>query len=168
MMSQPERAVAVEELVVDPVDVVARRVVVHVHLLDDHALLALDLLGVELRVAEHVDEDVERRVAVLGRALHVVARVLLAGEGVELAADRVDLAGDLARRRPLLGPLEEHVLGEVGDPVRLLRLVAGARGEHDEAGDRLRLRHRGRHDPKAVGEESLLEGVHVAAALLDS
>ena len=94
-----ERLVAVEERVVDAVDVVARRVVVHVHLLDDDALLALDLLGVELRVAEHVDEDVERSVAVLGRALDVVAGVLLAGEGVELAADRVDLAGDVAGRR---------------------------------------------------------------------
>jgi hypothetical protein len=50
-----ERLVAVEELVVDAADEVARRVVVHVHLLDDHALLALDLLGLELRVAEHVD-----------------------------------------------------------------------------------------------------------------
>ena len=49
-------------------DVVAWRVVVHVHLLDDHALLALDLLRLELRVAEHVDEDVECRRPLLGRA----------------------------------------------------------------------------------------------------
>src|SRR5919106_1485503 len=67
-----ERLVAVEELVVDAVHVVPRRVVVHVHLLDDHALLALDLLRIELRVAEHVDKDVERGVAVLRRALDVV------------------------------------------------------------------------------------------------
>jgi hypothetical protein len=119
-------------------------------------------------VAEHVDEDVERHVAVLGRALDVVARVLLPGESVELAADGVDLAGDLPGRRAPLRALEEHVLGEVGDPVRLLGLVAGARREHDEAGDRLRLRHRGRHYPKAVGKDCLLECVHVAAALLDS
>ena len=39
-----ERLVAVEKLVVDAADVVARRVEVHVHLLDDHALLAVDLL----------------------------------------------------------------------------------------------------------------------------
>src|SRR6185436_128839 len=52
-----ERLVAVEELLVDAADEVARRVVVHVHLLDDHALLALDLVLGELRVAEHVDED---------------------------------------------------------------------------------------------------------------
>ena len=89
--------IAKEQLVVDAADEVARRVEVHVHLLDDHALLALDVLGLELRVAEHVDEHVERDVAGLGRAIHVVAGVLRAGEGVELAADRVDLAGDVAR-----------------------------------------------------------------------
>ncbi len=146
-----ERLVAVEEVVVDAVHVVARRVVVHVHLLDDHALLALDLLGVELRVAEHVDEDVERSVPVLGGALDVVARVLLAGEGVELAPDGVDLARDVARRRTVRRPLEEHVLGEVRDAVGVLRLVAGARREHHEAGDRLRLGHVSRHDPRPFG-----------------
>ena len=62
-----ERLVAAEEILVDAADEVARRVEVHVHLLDDHALLALDLLRVEARVAEHVDEDVERDVAVLRR-----------------------------------------------------------------------------------------------------
>ena len=163
-----ERLVAVEELVVDAVDVVSRRVVVHVHLFDDDALLALDLLGVEPRVAEHVDEDVERHVAVLGGALDVVAGVLLAGEGVELAADGVDLSGDLARCRAPLGALEEHVLGEVGDPVRVLGLVAGARREHDEAGHRLGLRHRGGDHPEPVGKDCLLESIHVAAVLLDS
>ena len=163
-----ERLVAVEERLVHAADEVARGVEVHVHLLDDHTLLAVDLLRVEGRVAEHVDEDVERDVARLGGALDVVPGQLLARAGVELAADPVDLGGDVAGRGPALGALEEHVLGEVGDPVRLLRLVAGARGEHDEAGDGLRLAHRGCHDPKAVGKEGLLEGVHVAAALLDS
>ena len=68
MMSQPERLVAVEKVLVDAADEVARRVEVHVHLLDDDALLAVDLLGVELRVAKHVDEHVERDVAVLAAA----------------------------------------------------------------------------------------------------
>ena len=160
-----ERLVAVEELVVHALEVVAGRVVVHVHLLDDHALLAVDLLGIELGVAEHVDEHVERRVAVLGRALHVVAGVLLAGEGVELAADRVDLAGDLARRRAALGALEEHVLCEMRDPVRVLGLVARPGGEHHEARDRLGLRHRRGQDAEPVREDCLFEDLaHVVAS----
>src|SRR5881392_2984931 len=114
-----ERLVAVEELLVDAADEVARRVEVHVHLLDDDALLALDLLLGELGVAEHVDEHVERRVAELGGALDVVARVLLAGEGVELASDPVHLGPDLACGRAPFRALEEHVLGEMRDPARL-------------------------------------------------
>src|SRR5439155_7703562 len=42
-----ERLVAPEESLVDTADEVARRVEVHVHLFDDHALLALDLLLLE-------------------------------------------------------------------------------------------------------------------------
>src|SRR5512132_314549 len=107
-----ERRVTPEELVIDTRDVVPRRVEVHVHLLDDDALLALDLLRIELRVLQHVDQDVEGVLSVLGGALDVVARVLLAREGVELGADAVELEPDLLRGRAPLGALEEHVLGE--------------------------------------------------------
>ncbi len=139
-----ERLVAVEEILVDTPDEVARRVVVHVHLLDDDALLAVDLLRIEARVAQHVDEHVERDIARSRGALDVVAGVLLARERVELAADPVDLGRDVARGRALLRALEEHVLGEMGDATDLGGLVARARREHDETGDGLRLRHRRR------------------------
>ena len=159
-----DRPVAVEERVVDAADVVPRRVEVHVHLLDDHALLAIDLLGVELRMPEHVDEHVECDRAVLARAAHVVARVLLARERVELAADAVDLAADVARGRAVLGALEEHVLREVGDPARVLGLVARAGREHDEAGDRLGVVDGRGQEPQAVGECLSFEHGHQAAS----
>ena len=111
-----ERRVAEAELVVHVRQVLRRRVAVHVHLLDDHALLALDLLGVEARVEEHVGEHVERLRGLVAGALDVVARVLLAREGVEVGAHRVDLEADVARRRAALRPLEEEMLGEVRDP----------------------------------------------------
>ena len=158
-----DRLVAVHQRVVHAADVVARRVEVHVHLLDDHALLALDLFGLELRVAQHVGEDVERDALVLGRAPDVVARVLLAGERVELAADAVDRHADVARGRPPVGSLEEHVLGEVRDAVRLLGLVAGARGEEDEDGRGGDLRQRGGQQAQAVVEGRAFEDGHQAA-----
>ena len=111
----PQRRVAEAELVVHVGQVLRRRVAVHVHLLDDHALLALDLLGVEARVEEHVGEHVERLGSLVAGALDVVARVLLAGEGIEVGAHRVDLEADVTRGRTALGALEEEVLGEVGD-----------------------------------------------------
>src|SRR5207302_891004 len=100
-----ERLVAVDQLLIHAADEVARRVEVHVHLLDDHALLALDLLGLELRMTQHVGEDVERDRAVLRRALNEVAGVLLRGERIELATDAVDRDADVARRRPSLRSL---------------------------------------------------------------
>ena len=163
-----ERLVAVQERVVHPADVVARRVEVHVHLLDDHALLAVDLLRLELGVAEHVDEHVEREPPVLGRAAHVVPRVLLAGERVELAADAVDLAADVTRGRAPLGALEEHVLGEVRDPVRLGCLEPGAGREHHEARHGLRGRDRRRQQPGPVGKRLALEGAHQTVTSLAS
>ncbi len=42
-----QRVIAVEEMVVDAADEVPRRVEVHVHLLDDDALLPVDLLRIE-------------------------------------------------------------------------------------------------------------------------
>ena len=107
----------------------------------------------EQHVGQHVDGDARR----VGRALDVVGRQLLAGEGVELAADAVDLGRDVARRGAALGALEEHVLGEVGDAGRRRLLVAGARGEADEDGDGRRAVHAGRQDAHAVGERRGLE-----------
>src|SRR5215211_1978026 len=98
----------------------------------------------------------------LSGALDVVARVLLARERVELRADAVELEPDLLGCRPPLGALEEHVLGEVRDPARLRRLVARPGCEHDEARDRLDLRHRSRKQPDAVPERLALVDAHTA------
>ena len=95
-------------------DVVVGRVLDLRDLLQDDRALAVDLVLGEARVQEDVGEQVERERQVLAQHLRVVAGVLLAGEGVEHAADGVDLLGDL-RRRPPLGPLEEEVLEEVRD-----------------------------------------------------
>ena len=155
-----ERLVAVQVALPDVADVAPRRVGVHVHLLDDHALLALDLVGVEARVAEHVDEDVERDIPGLRSALDVVPGELLARERVELAADRVDLRRDDARRRPPLGALEEHVLGEVRDAALVAALVPRTGGEHHEARHRLCVRHGGGEHARAVREGRAIEGRH--------
>ena len=155
-----ERLIRVQEPVVDIPDVALRRVEVHVHLLEDHALLLRDLRLVEARVEEHVGEDVEREVACLRPAADVVAGQLLARESVELAADRVDLGRDRARGRTPLRALEEHVLGEVRDALRLGRLVPRAGREHHEARDRSDLRERRGHDANAVAQRRLLEDGH--------
>ena len=156
-----ERIRAEQQFLVDRRDIVARRVDVHVHLFDDHALLALELLRIELRVAQHVDEHVERHVALLARAADVVARVLLGGERVELAADLVDLHRQVARSRTPLRSLEEHVLREMRDAAVAGILVAGACGQHDVAGDRLGVGERRSQHAQAVRQGvALVHGGH--------
>ncbi len=147
-----ERCVAVAEPVVDTGQVAGRRVEVHVHLLDDHSLLALDLRGIEQGVQQHVAEHVDCDRDVLTGALDVVARVLLAREGIELGADAVDLRGDVARGRPALRALEEEVLGEMRDAAGVGVLVARADGVHDHDARRLRLGLRGGQQAGSVGE----------------
>ncbi len=157
-----ERLVGVQQPVVHVADVPLRRVQVDVHLLEDHALLLRDLRLVEPGLEEHVREDVERHVARLRSAADVVAGQLLAGEGVELSPDGVDLGRDRARGRATLGALEEHVLGEVSDALGLGRLVARPRSEHDEARHGADLRVGRGDDPDAVSERCLLEDRHRA------
>ena len=107
-------------------------------------------------------EHVERDVARLRAAAHVVTGQLLAGERVELTADRVDLCRDRPGGRAAFRALEEHVLGEVRDPLRLGRLVPRAGREHDETGHGSDLREGRGDDPHTVPERRLLEDRHVA------
>ena len=84
--------------------------------------------------------------------LDVVAGVFLRGEGVELAADRVDRLRDVFRR-PRRRPLEEHVLDKMRDAAALGRFVARAARQPDADADRAHLRHPLREETKAVIED---------------
>ena len=122
-------------------DEVVRRVLDHLDLFDDHLLLAVHIVRVESRVEHDVGQDVERQRKVLVEDLDVVGRVLLGRERVQLAADRVHGLGDLLGAAAG-GPLEEHVLDEVGDAGVFVRLVARAAREPDAHCDRSDVGHR--------------------------
>ena len=89
-----EGVVLPEILGKDLVDEVVGVVLVHLDLFEDDAALAGDVLGGEDRVEDEVGEDVEGGGDVLVEDLDVEADGFFAGEGVEVAADGVDLAGD--------------------------------------------------------------------------
>jgi len=80
---------------------------------------ALDLVRIELRVAQHVDEDVERDVRDLGGALDVVPGVLLAVKALN-SPPMPSISMEMSRARSACAQsLEEHVLREMRDAVRL-------------------------------------------------
>ena len=133
------------------VDEVVGVVLVHLDLFEDDALLAGDVFGGEGGVEDEVGEKVECGGNILVEHLDVEADGLFAGEGVEVAADGVDLAGELlggARG----GALEDHVLDEVGDAVEVGGLVAGAGVDPDAHGDGADVGHGLGEDEQAVGQ----------------
>jgi len=93
---------------------------------------------------------------VLGERLDGEADGFLAGEGVEVAADRVHLAGDV-QRRPRTRPFEEHVLDKMRNAVGLGRFATGPGFNPYTHGDRPQVLHAlGQHD-QAVGKLSAAE-----------
>ena len=118
------------------VDEVVGRVVAHPDLFEDDPPLRLDVVDAERRVPQHVGEDVERGLELHVGNAHVEHRLLVRGERVHLAADRLDRLRDLARAA-LLGALEQQVLEEVARaPFRALlvaRAAADPRAERHRA-----------------------------------
>ncbi len=127
-------------------------VVVHGDLVEDHLALRLDICCLESRRRHHVAEHVDRTRQVLVTHTGVEAGVLLRREGVDLAADLVELHREVergARRRAL----EQQVLEEVRGPGKRRDLVT--RPDTDPHADRSRPHawHRLGHDPQPTRED---------------
>ena len=71
-----------------------------------------------------------------------------AGRGIEIAADRLDLLGDLARGAPL-GALEGHVFEQMRDAVLVGLFVAAAGADPDPERGGFQMRHAVGHDRQA-------------------
>ena len=132
---------------------VVGRVLGGADLLHDHVLLALQFLRIERRLGQDVGQHVERERHVGLEHARVIGGGLVTGRGVEIAADRLDLLGDLARGAPRRA-LERHVLEQMRDAVLVGALVAAAGADPDAERGALEMRHRvgdDRRDPTADG-----------------
>ena len=138
-----------------PVDQVLRDgrglVVGAVDLLDHHAALAVELLGVDPRAAHEVAQQVDRRRRRLGAHGDVEGDEVVGGVGVQHAPQPLGGLVDVGVRRVLLAALEHEVLEEVRHPVLLGALGARARVERHQRGQRTRARHLDAVDGQAVG-----------------
>ena len=136
-------------------------------LLEHDGALARQLVLVQQAVLEHVADHVERQRRVFLQDLGVIGGVLARRIGVHMAADRLDLLGDVeggAGRRAL----EHHVLDQMGDAVDLGPLVAGADTDPDAERRRLDMGHRIGGDPQAVGESGDPDGAHAAPRVAEA
>ena len=131
---------------------VGRLVLVHEDLFEDDLALGLDLVGPEGRRPHDVGEDVEAELEVLVEQAGVEGRVLLGGEGVHVAADRVDRLGDLAGAAGL-GALEQQVLEEVRGPGHSAGVSSREPASTQKpSGHRVRVGHALGDDPEAAVE----------------
>ena len=136
----PERVLA-ERGAVDQVLRDGRGLVVGaVDLLDHDAALAVELLGVEAGAPDEVGQQVDRGRGALGAHGDVEGDEVVAGVGVQHAAEPLGGLVDVAVVRVLLAALEDEVLEEVRHPVLLGTLVARARVEGDDHRQRARPR----------------------------
>ena len=136
---------------------VVGRVLDHAHLFEDDLLLLGHLDGVEERVEHDVAQDVDGQGQVLVEHLQMERRVLLGGERVHVAADRVDLGGDLLRRA-VLRALEDHVLDEVADAGLRGHLVPAPPLQPHPDGHAAHVGHGLGDEGEAVGEDFLRDG----------
>ena len=77
---------------------VVRRVIGLADFLQDHAALALQLFGLEGRVAEDIADDVDAEAEIFLQQLDVIGGLLARGIGVDMAADILDRLGDVDGR----------------------------------------------------------------------
>ena len=106
-------------------DQIVRRIGHRADLLDDDVLLARQFHAVESGLGQNVGEHVERQRHVVLEHARIVGGAFGAGRGVQIAADRLDLLGDLTGRAPPRA-LERHMLEEMRNAVLVMKFVAAA------------------------------------------
>ncbi len=91
----------------------------------------------------------------------IIGRGLDRGRGIEVAADRLDFLGDLARGAAL-GALERHVFEQMRNAVLVAVLVAAAGADPDAERGGFQMRHGVRHDGQ-TGRQTGYFDAHAAA-----
>ena len=132
------------------VDQVGRRILVGVYLVRDHLLFAFQFPLGEGRAEGYVGDQFGRPGEVAAQRRGVYGRVLLGGEGVELAAEVFEPAVHLVSLA-VLRALEQGVFGEMGQSELVFQLVA-ASGVHQQGAVRDVAFDPTVNAPDAVGE----------------
>jgi hypothetical protein len=130
---------------------VLRRVLCRGDLLENDVTLAGKLGAVEARGEDDVAQDVESEPEILAQHARVIRGRVDPGRGVQLAADRLDLLGDILGAAPR-GALEGHMLEEMGDTMLGQAFAAAAGANPDSKRHRLHVGPRMAHYGEAIGQ----------------
>ena len=149
---QAEGVVLPETLGEDFMDEVVGIVLVHFYFFEDDAALARDIAGIEDGMKDKIAENIHGERKMLIENLDVEADTFLRSEGIHIAADRIDLAGD-GFGGAGLRTFEHHVLDEMGDAIPFGIFVAGAGLEPDADRDGADVGHLLGDDGEAVRQD---------------
>ena len=159
-----KRLVGPERLVGQLEHVLRRLVECHGDFLLDDAAFAGDFLPVKNRVEIHVGQHVHQLGGVAGVGSGVVAGALLAGAGVYVAAEALDLLRDLGGGAAACA-LEKHVLEEMADAGLARALAAAADGRPDAEADAGHVRQLGRGQSEPIGQSGdMIHSLSISAS----
>ena len=119
------------------VDEIVGRIGDFAELGQDHLLLALEMLLVEMRRADEVGDQLRDERQIAPERAAVEHRLVARGPGVEAPADILDRFGKRARVASARA-LEHHMLDEMREAAEALRLGARADARVEADGDGLR------------------------------
>ena len=129
--------------------------------LQDDAFFALELHAVERALGQNVGKNVERERNIAGQDMGVIGGMFGARRGVEIAARRLDLLGDIARRAPPR-PLERHMFEKMRQAMLVGAFVARSRADKNTERGGFEMRHALGDDPQAGRQSGDLDA-HEAA-----
>ena len=127
-------------------------VVVHGDLFQDHPTLGVNVSCANKRIGDDIADNLNRQRKIIIENACVVARVLLCGEGIEIAADCFDRRGDL-QSIALVRALEQQVLKVVSLAHGCGSLIARANTNPHAKGHRANARHLLGEDAQTARED---------------
>ena len=127
------------------------RVLDHLHLFEDHFLLAIQIVLVEARVREEVGEQIKCLGQTSVRNLYGETGHLMGRKRVKVSPQPIGFNGNVASRAAL-GPFENRVFDEMADAVEFRRFVTRATSHPNAGGYRPQTGHVLSQNRDAVGE----------------
>ena len=142
-------------------DEIVGRVFDRANFLQNDAFLAFELDAVEGAFGQDVGEDIERERNVVCQDMRVIGGMFGACRRVEIAARRLDLLGDVARRAPPRS-LERHMFEKMRQAMLVRAFMARAGADKNAKRGGFQMRHALGGDPEA-GRQSGDFDTHEAA-----